>query len=121
MKQESKTFEVNEPAAELYRKWCNFEGLEGLPGLKQIRKTGDRTAHVTFDLSGQELEFEARITKLEPNRRIEWTSISGLENQGEVLLEPESTDRTRVTLNYSYEIPWEPEELPELVGTAGSR
>lgn len=121
MKQDSKTFGVNQSASELYQQWSNFEGLSNLPGLKEIRKTGDRTAHVTFDLFGQEFEFDARITNMEENRRIEWTSTSGFENSGEVLLDPIGTDRTRVTINYSYQTPQESDEAREFAGSAGER
>jgi len=104
MAEDTRVFEVAQPAEELYRKWSQFEGLRDYsPALKQIHKTGERTAHVTIELRGERYEWDAEITQAETNRRLEWISTSGLQNRGEVLFESLGPTRTRITITYAYQ------------------
>jgi uncharacterized membrane protein len=104
MAEDTRVFEVGEPAETLYRKWSRFEGLQDYsPSLKEIRPTGERTAHVTIELFGERHEWDAEITRAEESRRLEWVSTSGLQSRGEVLFESLGPQRTRITVHYAYQ------------------
>lgn len=106
MAEDTRVFEVAQPVEELYGKWSRFEGLKDYsPALKEIYKTGERTARVTIELRGERYVWDAEITRAEVNRRLEWTSTTGLQNRGEVLFEPLGPNRTRITVDYAYQSP----------------
>lgn len=104
MSDDTRVFEVAQPAAELYGKWCRFEGLKDYsPSLKEINKTGDHSAHLVIEHLGDRYEWDAEIIQSEENRRLEWVSTSGLQNRGEVLFESLGPNRTRITVHYAFQ------------------
>jgi uncharacterized membrane protein len=108
MAEDTRVFEVAQPVEVLYRNWSQFEGLKDYsPSLKEIRKTGDRTAHVVIEQRGERYEWDAEIVQADENRRLEWVSQTGLQNRGEVLFEPLGPNRTRITVSYAYQSPQE--------------
>lgn len=106
MADETRVFEVAQSPEELYRKWSRFDGLlDYSPSLKEIRKTGERTAHVVIEHLGECYEWDAEIVRAEENRRLEWISHTGLQNHGEVLFEALGPNRTRITVRYGFQEP----------------
>jgi hypothetical protein len=104
MARDSRTIELDCPVTEAYQRWLDYEELDEIvPQLKDVRKTGEDTSHWVAETMGMQVEWEARVTSKEENRRIAWESISGFENRGEVLFEPIDERRTRVTVNVEYQ------------------
>ena len=103
MARDSRTFEVDRPVQEVFQRWVQYEDLaEFAPQIKEVRRTGEKTSHWVAESMGIRAEWEAEVTAREENRRIAWRSVSGFDNEGEVLFEPIGADRTRVTVNFEY-------------------
>jgi uncharacterized membrane protein len=100
---DSRTFEVDKPVQEVYQRWLNYENLaEFAPQIKEVRQTGKNRSHWVAEALGVRAEWEAEVTERLENRRIAWRSVSGFDNEGEVLFEPIDAHRTRVTVNFEY-------------------
>jgi uncharacterized membrane protein len=105
MAQNLRSFEVNQPVELVYRRWLHYENLgEFAPQVKSVCKTGERTSHWVVEAMGLREEWDAEVTTMQENRRIAWRSTSGLENRGEVRFEPLGPDRTRVTVDFEYQL-----------------
>jgi uncharacterized membrane protein len=92
-------FLINRPAEELYRFWRNFENLpQFLTHIDRIEVQGDRRSHWVARLSrlaGGNIEWDAEITRDEPNTLIAWRSLPGsdIDTTGEVRFAKAMGDR----------------------------
>jgi uncharacterized membrane protein len=100
---DSRTFELDRPIHEVYRRWQSFEDLAELaPQIREVRQISDTRSHWVVEAMGVRAEWDAEVTEREENRRIAWRSVAGFQNSGEVLFEPLGESRTRVTVNFEY-------------------
>lgn len=115
MSQIEKTIDVDVPVRMAYDQWTQFEEFPRfMSHVEEVRQLDDKRLHWRASIAGQEKTWNAEIVKQVPNQIIAWRSTSGSENAGTVSFQPLGADRTKVTLNLSYE----PEGVAERVGDA---
>jgi uncharacterized membrane protein len=104
-----KTVSINAPAAELYEFWKNPENYPKVfAHVKQI--TPEQNGIFSWQVSGPAgipLTWKGRITRLVPEKRVEWWSLpdSVIENHGVIHLEAQKDGQTRVQIDMSYNPP----------------
>ncbi|HEX2973872.1 MAG TPA: SRPBCC family protein [Tepidisphaeraceae bacterium] len=102
-------FLINKPPEELYRFWRNFANLPRIMAhLHKIEVLDDRRSHwvVTAPrIAGKTVQWDAEITRDEPNALIAWRSLPGadVDNTGQIRFVPAKGDRgteVHVFVNY---------------------
>ena len=107
--------DVNVHISEAFMLFSDFERYPSvMEGVEEVRRTGDDTLHWRAEVTGHELEWDAKVTELSPSDKIKWESTSGAKNEGEVTFDKLDEGRTRVHMHVEYE----PEGLVENVGAA---
>jgi uncharacterized membrane protein len=106
----SNSYQINKPASELYRLWRNFENLpQIMTHLESVRNIDDRRSHWVARLprvaGGKTLEWDAQVTRDDPDSLIAWQSLPGsdIDTSGQVRFEPALGDRgtvVHVFMNY---------------------
>ena len=103
----AKSIFINRGPEEIYRFWRNFERLpEFMDHLESVRVSGNRSHWIAKAPAGRTVEWDAEITRDEPNEVIAWRSLEGarVANTGQVLFERAAGDRgtiVRVAIDYS--------------------
>jgi uncharacterized membrane protein len=106
---------VDVPVSPAYDQWTQFESFpQFMDGVKEVIQLDEKTLRWRATVGGKEEEWEAEITEQTPDRVIAWRSTTGTPNAGVVRFEPDGSDRTRVSLEISYE----PRDAAEKVGDA---
>ncbi|HEX5591607.1 MAG TPA: SRPBCC family protein [Candidatus Limnocylindrales bacterium] len=109
------TVTVDVPVREVYDQWTQFEEFPRfMEGVQNVVQQDDRTLQWTAEIGGRQRTWTAEITDQTPETRIAWKSVSGAENGGAVLFEPDGPDRTKVTLRMDVD----PDGFVESVGDA---
>ncbi len=99
-----KSIDVNVPLRVAYNQWTQFEDFpKFMEGVQEVKQLDDKHLHWRARIAGKEEQWNADITEQVPDKRIAWHSTSGAENAGLVTFQPESNDRTRVTLRLDYD------------------
>jgi len=103
------SFTINRPAEQLYDFWHNFENLPRImTHLESVQtQEGGRSHWVARapGLANRRIEWDAQVTRDEPNSVIAWHSLPGADvvNAGEVRFSKALGDRgTEVRINMSY-------------------
>jgi uncharacterized membrane protein len=101
---------VNKPAEECYRMWRNFENLPRfMDHLKSVETRGDGRSHwVAKGPADTAVEWDAEVTRDEPNQLLSWRSLEGSDvpNSGAVRFIPDANGRgTVVSVTMTYEPP----------------
>lgn len=105
---------VNASVSEAYNLFSQFERFPGfMEGVEQVIRTGENKLHWKVEVAGRAEEWDALITREEPDTAIAWQSVSGSRNVGEVTFEKIDQDTTQVNLHIEYE----PEGFVENVGS----
>ena len=97
----AQAFIINRPASELYAFWRNFENLPRimthLESVRVLDGDGRRSHWVAKaqGLGGKQFEWDAEVTRDEPDGLIAWRSLPGadVQNSGEVRFSPALGDR----------------------------
>ena len=88
MQRVEKSIRVNAPVQQVYQYWRNFENFPSfMEHVEDVRSTGDgRLSHWKIKgPMGKSVEFDAELTKDEPNKTIGWNSRGGdMETSGAV-------------------------------------
>ncbi|MDQ0822233.1 ribosome-associated toxin RatA of RatAB toxin-antitoxin module [Arthrobacter sp. V4I6] len=109
------SIEVNVPPSQAYNQWTQFEDFPRfMSGVDAVRQLDDSTVHFETSIRGVKREYDARITGQEPDQRVSWESLDEPRNAGTVRFEPLEANRTKV----SVELTWEPESAAEKAGAA---
>jgi uncharacterized membrane protein len=90
---------------DIFSLWENFENFPHfMKNIKAVRKSSDGTSHwVMGGRIGKQLEWDAKTTDVQPNRRIAWKSISGdLQTSGQVTFNELNDNETDVTVHMQY-------------------
>ncbi len=104
MERIKKSIEVDRPLSQVYNQWTQFEEFPSfMEGVKEVRQLDDQWLHWRTDISGKEKEWMAKIIEQIPDDRIAWQSESGEYTSGQVNFSRLGPDRTRVTLEISYD------------------
>jgi uncharacterized membrane protein len=107
------TVDVDVDLRTAYNQWTQFEEFpKFMEGVEIVEQLDDRHLRWNVEIAGVDREFEAEITEQRPDERIAWKSTSGVDQAGVVTFHRLDDDRTRVTLQLSFE----PEGLVEQVG-----
>jgi uncharacterized membrane protein len=107
------TIEVNVPVSTAYNQWTQFEDFpQFMENVESVRQIDDTHLRWVAEIGGKRHEWEAEITRQEPDRAVAWRSIDGKGTSGEVLFDPLDGDRTRIAVTMS----WEPEGFLESLG-----
>ena len=92
-------FLINRSPEDLYRFWRNLENLPSiLSHLRHVRVLDDTRSHWVVDaprIAGGKVEWDAEITRDEPNAFIAWKSLPGsqIETAGQIRFAPAMGDR----------------------------
>ncbi len=104
-KQVTKNIIVKAKVADVFKLWSNFENFpQFMQNIKSIRKTGDDFSHWVMEGPfGTKLEWDAKTTRFEENKRIGWSSIQGdLKTSGQVTFNSLPDGETEVTVMMQY-------------------
>lgn len=104
-----KTINVNAPVEEVFAFWSNWENFPRfMSNVREIKDLGNGRSHwVVAGPAGISVEWDAVITKYEPNQVIAWKSEPGslIANAGMVQFQPNEQGGTRVTIRLAYNPP----------------
>lgn len=92
-------------ASNIYDHCADFENFpKFMKHIKSAKKTGDLTSHwVIGGLQGRTFEWDMEITRLEPPKRIAWTSTGGdIKTSGQVTFTALPNAETEVTVVMHY-------------------
>jgi uncharacterized membrane protein len=103
-----KTISVNAPVEEVFELWANFESFPRfMSNVLEVRDLGEGRSHwIVRGPAGSRLQWDAEVTRFEPNRVLAWQTEPGaaVESSGVVHFEREG-DGTRVHVQMSYHPP----------------
>jgi uncharacterized membrane protein len=101
-----KTIPIQAPVQKVFEFLSNYQNLpQFLSHLREIRRLGNNTSRWTaIGPAGAPVEWEAEITRYEPNKLLAWKSLPGsaIRTAGTVRLQRLSNLATRVNLTLSY-------------------
>ncbi len=88
---------------------------------ENVRQLDDQWLHWRADIGGKEKEWTAKIIEQIPDDRIAWQSESGEYTSGQVSFSKLGPDRTRVTLEISYDPKGFIENAGDAIGVVSRR
>jgi uncharacterized membrane protein len=101
-----KTMTINAPVRKVYELWSRHENFPSfMSHVREVRDLGNGRYHwAVAGPAGIPVEWEAVVTRLEPDRLIAWQSAPGstVEQQGTVRFRPDGDDKTVVDVRLSY-------------------
>jgi uncharacterized membrane protein len=104
----TKSIIVQGDISQLYNLWANFENFPHfMRHIKSVTKTGDDLSHwVVEGPLGQRVEWEAKTTRMEENKRIAWNSMDNegdITTSGQVTFNPLPQNQVEVTVILQYQ------------------
>lgn len=99
---------VNAPTGKVFEFWKNFENFPRfMEHIESIQVVGPEMTHWKMKGPlGVPVEWDAKTTYIEENKKISWQSTGGnLDNHGSVVFEPLDENRTRITVGIEYKPP----------------
>ncbi len=107
--------EVEVPVRVAYDQWTQFESFpKFMEGIDRVLQVDDKTLEWTATIAGKVKHWQAEIVEQRPDEVVEWRSVEGARNDGQVRFEPAGPDGTLITLQLDVE----PEGLIEKAGDA---
>ncbi|GIV98064.1 MAG: hypothetical protein KatS3mg057_2721 [Herpetosiphonaceae bacterium] len=104
-----KTITVNAPPEEVFAFWSNFENFPRfMSHLREVHDLGNgRSRWRVEGPAGMSVEWDAIITKMEPNRILAWKSVPGsiIKNAGIIHFDRTTDGGTRIDIKLSYNPP----------------
>ena len=104
-----KAININAPVEELYNFWKNFENFPRfMAHVKEVSNLGDGRSHwKVAGPAGVPVEWDAKVTREEPNQAIAWKSMPSetVKTAGIVQFHPNPDGSTRITVRMSYTPP----------------
>ncbi len=108
---------VDVPVKAAYDQWTQFESFpQFMDGVKEVIQLDEKTLRWRASVAGKEEEWEPEIVEQMPDKHIAWRSIAGTPNAGSVIFEPVGAERTRVSLELTYETLDTAERLGDALG-----
>jgi uncharacterized membrane protein len=122
MERIQKSIEVERPLSQVYNQWTQFEEFpKFMEGAKEVKQLDDKRLNWVAEVGGKEKRWTARIIDQIPDHRIAWESESGDYTAGVVTFQSLGPDRTRVTLEMSYEPKGVVENAGDALGVVSRR
>ena len=113
---------VNVPIRTAYNQWTQFEEFpKFMSGVEKSEQRGPDVVYFKVNVAGRTVEYEADIVEQIPDERIVWESRAGKKTRGVVEFEPVGPDRTRITLDMTYEPKGVLESVGDLLGFVSRR
>lgn len=104
-----KTIHVDAPIEEVFDFWSRLENFPRfMAHVQEVRNLGNRRSHWKVrGPAGSSFEWDAEVTRFEPNEVVAWKSLPGaaVASSGIVHFEREGDDRTRIHVQMSYNPP----------------
>jgi len=101
-----KTLSVGAPVEQVFRLWSHPELFPRfLTHLKSVDRLSDgRYRWVATGPGGVDVDWDAEVTEMEPNRKLSWRSLEGskIDTHGTVHLTPETGGGTQIHVDMSY-------------------
>ena len=117
-----KSINVDVPLSTAYNQWTQFEEFpKFMEGVEEVKQLDDGHLHWRAKIAGKEKEWDAEITRQQPDEVIEWHSTSGAPNAGCVMFRPIDQNKTCITLRMDYEPETAGEKVGSAVGVVSSR
>jgi uncharacterized membrane protein len=122
MERLQKSIEVDRPLNQVYNQWTQFEEFPRfMEGVKSVKQLDDTRLHWVAEIGGKEKEWTAKIIEQIPDHRIAWESESGEFTSGVVSFQSLGPNRTRVTLEISYDPKGFVENAGDAIGVVSRR
>jgi ribosome-associated toxin RatA of RatAB toxin-antitoxin module len=120
MAEHSAAVTVNAPVHQVYALYTHFNDYpKFMTFVKEVTYLDDERSHWVVDVVGKH-EWDAVNEDWIPDQQIGWRAVDGVSNRGRVTFEPVGTDRTRVTVDVTYDPPAGVlGQLGELLGAGG--
>jgi uncharacterized membrane protein len=117
-----KSIEIDAPVSAVYNQWTQFEEFPRfMEGVKKVVQLNDKRLHWVAEIGGKTKEWDARITEQIPDKRIVWQSEAGEFTSGAVTFEAIGLNRTRVTIELSYDPKGFVESAADALGVVSRR
>lgn len=104
-----KTINIDAPVEDVCQFWSRVENFpKFMTHVREVYRTGEGRSHwVARGPAGLSMEWDAVVTREEPNRLIAWGSAPGaaVENAGWVRFQPNAKGGTQVDIQLSYNPP----------------
>jgi uncharacterized membrane protein len=102
-----KTINIDAPVSEVYRMWSDYENFPRfMSNVREVQKRGDRRSRwVVGGPLSIPLEWDAIVTKTEPERVLAWRTLPGstVQHAGVVRFDDCGDGTTRVELHLTYQ------------------
>jgi uncharacterized membrane protein len=122
MERIEKCIEVDCPLNPVYNQWTQFEEFPRfMEGVKEVKQLDDTRLHWVAEIAGKEKQWTAKIIEQIPDYRIAWESESGEFTSGVVSFQAVGPNRTRVTLEISYDPKGFIENVGDTIGVVSRR
>jgi uncharacterized membrane protein len=122
MERLQKSIEVDRPLNQVYNQWTQFEEFPRfMEGVKSVKQLDDTRLHWVAEIGGKEKEWTAKIIEQIPDHRIAWESESGEFTSGVVSFQSMGPNRTRVTLEITYDPKGFVENAGDAIGVVSRR
>jgi uncharacterized membrane protein len=122
MERIQKSIEVDRPLNQVYNQWTQFEEFPRfMEGVKEVKQLDDTRLHWVAEIAGKEKQWTAKILEQIPDHRIAWESQAGEYTSGVVSFQLMGPDRTRVTLEISYDPKGFIENAGDTIGVVSRR
>lgn len=108
MERAENSIQIKAPVQVVFDLYSDFERFpEWMTHIKEVRRTGENLTKWAADAPlGINVEWEAEITKFEPNRSIAWRTIRGdVDMDGEVTFEEGAKGTTQMRVSIAYRPP----------------
>lgn len=120
-RQVTKSIIVKADVKDAFAAWANFENFpQFMQHIKSVHKTGDDYSHWMMEGPlGTHIEWDAKTTRFEQNKRIGWSSVRGdIKTSGQVTFNslPDNETEVTVTLQYVPPVGMAGEVVAELFG-----
>ena len=113
MAEVKEAIEVKVPVSTAYNQWTQFEEFpKFMENVESVRQIDDTHLRWVAEIGGEREEWNAEITRQEPDNVIAWRSIDGKGVSGEVRFDPIGPEKTLIEVKMT----WEPEGLLETLG-----
>jgi uncharacterized membrane protein len=122
MERIQKSIDVDRPLQQVYNQWTQFEEFPRfMEGVKEVKQLDDTRLHWVAEIAGKEKQWNAKIIEQIPDLRVAWESESGEYTSGVVSFQALGPDRTRVTLEISYDPKGFIENAGDTIGVVSRR
>jgi uncharacterized membrane protein len=106
------SIDVDAPLRATYNQWTQFEEFPRfMEGVESVTQLDASHVHWVAEVAGKRKEWDAEITRQEPDKEINWVGFGDADNRGRIVFDGDAR-ATKVTMMLDYE----PEGAVEQIG-----